>query len=451
MSLPTYPAYKDSDVAWLGEVPEHWEVKRLRFVAQLNPSKSETNKLDKETEVSFLPMEVIGDDGSLNLERTRPIIEVETGYTYFREGDVTFAKITPCFENGKGAIMYGLIGGIGFGTTELIVARPKQFETTSNYLHYLFVSKWFRKLGEASMYGAGGQKRVPDDFVRNFVIGFPPVKEQQTIATFLDRETAKIDALIAEQQQLIELLKEKRQAVISHAVTKGLNPDAPMKDSGIEWLGEVPEHWVQTPIKHALNGIIDTEHKTAPFFEGGEYLVVRTTNIKNGKLILDGAKYTDLDGYIEWTRRGVPNPGDILFTREAPAGEACIVPDDRKLCVGQRTVTLQVNHATLNSRFALWSLYGGISAKFIADLSQGSTVAHFNMSDIGNIPIMLPQIEEQSTIAIFLDQETAKIDELIAEAQRAIELLKERRTALISAAVTGKIDVRGLVADKRAV
>ncbi len=210
---------KDSGIEWLGEVPGHWEVKRLRFVAELNPSKSEVAALDKEMLVSFLPMDAIGDDGKLNLERGKPIAEVETGYTFFREGDVTIAKITPCFENGKGAVMRGLTQGIGFGTTELIVARPKASQTSSDYLHSLFVSVVFRKNGEGRMYGAGGQKRVPDDFVRNFEIAFPPLEEQQTIAAFLDRETAKFDALTAEANRAIALLQERRSALISAAVT----------------------------------------------------------------------------------------------------------------------------------------------------------------------------------------------------------------------------------------
>lgn len=243
MSFPRYPSYRDSGVEWLGEVPGHWQVTRLRHVVALNPSKSEVASLGRDTEVSFLPMEAIGDDGSLTLDRIRPISEVESGYTYFREGDVTIAKITPCFENGKGAVMRGLHNDHGFGTTELIVARPVSGKVSSDYLHLLFTSRTFRQLGEAAMYGAGGQKRIPDDFVRDFVTALPPPSEQVAIATFLDRETAKIDALVAEQENLIGLLKEKRQAVISHAVTKGLDPSVPMKDSGVEWLGEVPAHW----------------------------------------------------------------------------------------------------------------------------------------------------------------------------------------------------------------
>jgi type I restriction enzyme S subunit len=198
-------------------------VKRLRYVAELNPSKSEIAALDRETLVSFLPMDAIGDDGKLNLEREKPIAEVETGYTFFREGDVTVAKITPCFENGKGAVMRGLTQGIGFGTTELIVARPIASQTNSDYLHSLFTSIVFRKNGEGHMYGAGGQKRVPDDFVRNFEIAFPPLAEQLVIAAFLNTETAKFDTLTVEASRAIELLQERRSALISAAVTGKIN------------------------------------------------------------------------------------------------------------------------------------------------------------------------------------------------------------------------------------
>src|SRR5882672_2218559 len=176
MSFPRYPKYKDSGVGWLGEVPEQWRMLRLRFVSELNPSKSEIQNLSRETVVSFLPMEAIGDDGTLNLDNERTIAQLEGGYTYLRDGDVTIAKITPCYENGKGAVMRGLLNGIGFGTTELIVARPKPQETTAEYLHYLFVSQQFRDLGESHMYGAGGQKRVPDTFVENFMSAFPPLR-----------------------------------------------------------------------------------------------------------------------------------------------------------------------------------------------------------------------------------------------------------------------------------
>jgi len=219
MSLPAYPAYRDSGVPWLGQVPAHWNLTRLRFIARFNPSKSEIASLLPETEVSFLPMDAIGDDGSLRLDATRPLSAVEQGYTYFRDGDLLIAKITPCFENGKGALAAGLLGGIGFGTTELIVVRPLPGRAVAAYLQWLFVGPDFRNAGTAAMYGAGGQKRVPDEFVRNFVVAVPPPAEQRAIAAFLDRECGKIDTLTSEAERAIALLKERRAALISAAVT----------------------------------------------------------------------------------------------------------------------------------------------------------------------------------------------------------------------------------------
>ena len=210
---------KDSEISWLGEIPDHWSLERIRRFVKLNPSKSELGPLDKTTEVSFLPMEAIGEEGSLSLEITKPVSEVESGYTYFREGDVTVAKITPCFENGKGAVMKGLHNGVGFGTTELIVTRPIEEKVTSNFLYRLFSSTYFRKNAEGSMYGAGGQKRVPDDFIRDFQTGLPPIHEQIKITEFLDYETEKFESLIKEAALVISLLNERRSALISAAVT----------------------------------------------------------------------------------------------------------------------------------------------------------------------------------------------------------------------------------------
>ena len=209
---------KDSGVEWLREVPEGWIVKRLKYACQVNPSKSELADLSAETQVSFLPMELVGEDGMLSLGETRTIEQVWEGYTYFRDKDVIVAKITPCFENGKGALCNNLFNGIGFGTTELYVLRAKE-GICPKYIYYLTKSRPFRALGAAMMHGTAGQQRVPDDFVKDFRLGFPSINEQQAIADFLDRETAKIDALINKIREGIEKLKEYRTALISAAVT----------------------------------------------------------------------------------------------------------------------------------------------------------------------------------------------------------------------------------------
>ncbi len=237
-----YPTYRDSGVEWLGGIPAHWEVKRLRFIVALNPSASEVRGLSTDAEVSFVPMEAVDEYGTLDLARTKALAEVGSGYTYFRNGDVVLAKITPCFENGKGARAVGLTKGIAFGTTELHVLRAKM-ALDEQYLFYLTLGDAFRRLGEAEMYGAGGQKRVPESFIQDFRHPLPPLAEQRAIAGFLDRQTARIDALVAKKERLIELLKEQRTALITRAVTRGLDPTVPMKDSSAEWLGKIPKHW----------------------------------------------------------------------------------------------------------------------------------------------------------------------------------------------------------------
>jgi type I restriction enzyme S subunit len=217
--LNPHAPLKPSGVDWLGDVPEGWEVVRLRHIARMNPSKSEIASVERDAIVSFLPMEAVGEDGSLDLSRHRTLGEVESGYTYFRDGDVTYAKITPCFENGKGALMAGLDNSFGFGTTELTVLRPNCARILPEYLASLIASPAFLKLGEGHMYGAGGQKRVPDDFARDFVTALPPRPEQAEIVSHVAAMKAQFDTLSATAESAIALLQERRAALISAAVT----------------------------------------------------------------------------------------------------------------------------------------------------------------------------------------------------------------------------------------
>jgi type I restriction enzyme, S subunit len=443
MSFPRYPQYKYSGVEWLGEVPGHWDVKRIRFVAELNPSKSEVSHLDRDTVVSFLPMEAIGEDGSLSLDREKAIGELESGYTYFRNGDVSVAKITPCYENGKGALMQGLVNGVGFGTTELIVARPKPKEIIGPYLHYLFISPDFRSLGESTMYGAGGQKRVPDAFVRNFATAFPPVSEQTQIAAFLDRETAKIDDLVAQQRRLMELLKEKRQAVISHAVTQGLNPQAPMKHSGIEWLGDVPVHWEIKSIRYILDAIGDVDHFMPESVEKGvPYLMTGDLKEFVSAVSLDDCKQISHADYWELSKRIKSSKGDVIMARYATIGTSMYVDIDADFLVSYSCVTLKANQSKVSGFYLFHYMKSAAFRQGVENRINTNTQGNVGIKDLQSVKIAVAPIDEQTAIAVFLDAETAKFDTLTTVAQLAIDLLQERRTALISAAVTGQIDVR---------
>ena len=209
---------KNSGVVWIGEIPEHWKVIKLKSASIFNPPKSEIKGYSRETPVSFFPMESIGDDGKLEHLYFRPISEVINGYTYFKNGDVVIAKITPCFENGKGALIEGMKSELGFGTTELIVIRPLPILTKS-FLYFLTITGLFRNLGEGAMQGASGQKRVPEKFVTNFKFGLPPLGEQIQISNYVKVNIHKIDDLISKQQKMIEFLNEYKTSLITHAVT----------------------------------------------------------------------------------------------------------------------------------------------------------------------------------------------------------------------------------------
>ena len=219
-----------------------WPNKRLRFLTQRGLSPHQQRTLVRAKQAAFLPMEAIGLHGTLDCSITREVSDVRDGFTQFLDGDVLVAKITPCFENGKGGLVQGTPEGVGFGTTELHVLRPSA-EIDGRFLYYVTTSDHFRKLGEAAMTGAAGQKRVPEDFVRDYRVALPPIASQRTIADHLDRETARLDRLVAEKERILRLLLEKRQALITRAVTRGIDPEVPMRDSGIPWMGEIPAHW----------------------------------------------------------------------------------------------------------------------------------------------------------------------------------------------------------------
>ena len=441
---PAYPKYKETGIEWLGEIPAHWEVHRLKHISSINFSNVDKHTHEDEESVYLCNYtDVYHNDYIVPemefMKATASPNEIEE-FT-LSKGDIIVTKDSETWDDiAVPAYVAYEFENVLCGY-HLALITPDPNVTEGSYLFRQFfapgINAQFKVTANGiTRYGLGKY------WLDNALFLVPPLPEQRAIAAFLDERTARLDAAAAEDRRQADLLREQRAALISHAVTQGLDPDAPRKDSGIPWLGEIPAHWEVMRIKYLLHDIVDTEHKTAPFYPDGEYLVVRTSNIRNGQLIFDDAKYTDFEGFVEWTQRGVPEPGDILFTREAPAGEACIVPAEVPLCIGQRTVLLRVNQNVLDSQFALWSLYSGVVEEFIELLSQGSTVDHLNMADIPNIPIVYPPLPEQRAIAAYLDEQTARIDAALAEIDAAIAHLEEYRAALIAAAVTGKIDVR---------
>ncbi len=441
----TYGEYKDAGVQWLGMVPAHWTVQRLRFVCDINPAKSETVYLPSETLVSFLPMENIGETGKMVLAEVRPLDQVRQGYTYFRNGDVVVAKITPCFENGKGGLCQNLLNGIGFGTTELHVLRAKK-PLLPHYLTSLISSHPFRSLGEASMSGAAGQQRVTGSFVQDFRVALPSLAEQRAIAAFLDRETAHIDALLAKKEQLIALLQEKRAALISQAVTRGLNPAARMKDSGVEWLGMIPAHWLLLPLRRVIALFVDYRGMTPIKVPAGIPLIT-ARNIKGGTLdFSESQEFISAEDYSKRMVRGKPARGDVLITTEAPLGETAQIVDE-KIALAQRIILLKAKQEVITNEYLRYSFLSLSGQGELWSRATGSTAIGIKASHLKEILCVVPPLVEQQAIVAFLEREIPKIDVLIARIREAMRNVKEYRIALISAAVTGKIDVRGEMVD----
>ena len=436
-SYTSYPTYKPSGVEWLGEIPGHWVTLRLKYAATLNPTVSEVRRLAPDTEVSFVPMEAVGEYGGLNLSLTKELADVANGYTYFSDGDILVAKITPCFENGKGSLAEGLVNETAFGTTELHVMRCGP-GLQKNFAFYLTLSNAFRKLGEAEMYGAGGQKRVPESFVANLTHPIPPLPEQRAIAAFLDRETAKIDGLVAKKERLIELLQEKRAALISRAVTKGLDPDVPMKDSGVEWLGEIPAHWKVTALRRL------TTQVTHPLRVDSEQ-VYREIGIRSwGK----GIFHKDPIQGVHLGDKRVFNirPGELVLNIVfAWEGAVAVVSEcDRGMIASHRFPTFQHISTLVHLDYLLMFLQSEHGRTLMGLNSPGAAGRNrtIRIDAFLNEEVSLPPLKEQQELVSAFRKGEQRLQSLSAKIREAINRLKELRAALISAAVTGRIDVR---------
>ncbi|WP_310523563.1 restriction endonuclease subunit S [Acinetobacter junii] len=440
-----YDTYKDSGVQWLGNIPNDWEVVRFRDICTFSKGLNITKENLQDTGIPCVNYGEVHSKYGFEVSPERNELKcVSEDYlksspkSLLAYGDFIFADTSEDID-GSGNFTYLNSHVMTFAGYHTVIVRPKSYINV-RYLAYVFDSLSFRHQIRTAVKGVKVYS-ITKAILKDTTVWLPDLDQQYEIAQFLDQKTTQIDQAIAIKEQQIALLNERKQIVIQQAVTKGLDPNVKMKDSGVEWIGEIPEHWFYEPIKYSLKGIIDCEHKTAPFVDEKEYFVVRTSNVKNGKLLHEGAKYTHEKGYKEWTKRGIPRCGDILLTREAPAGEACLIPNDLKLCLGQRMVWLKVNNDRMLSQLIIYLIYSTVVRTYIDFLSTGSTVLHFNMADIQNIPILIPPIDEQKLIVKYLNKLDLDIEGASEKIKLQIQKLKEYKTTLINDAVTGKIKV----------
>ncbi|MDT4332003.1 restriction endonuclease subunit S [Methylomonas sp. MS20] len=476
MTYPAYPQYKDSGVVWLGNVPEHWDVKRLKLAAHLCDKKVEANE---ENPLPYIGMENI-ESWSGKLLPVDPDIVPSGIANYFSIGTTLFGKLRPYLAKACNPDFDGLC------STELLVIQPEDFDRRA--LLYWLLADGFIKLVDSSTYGSK-MPRANWDFIGNCELPVPPLTEQTAIADFLDRETGRIDTLVAKKRKLVELLKEKRSALISRTVTRGLPADATrefglntantavretpaiygrgdfnrpqaeanklaptserpsvqaFKDSGVEWLGEIPSHWHVMPLFRITSliqtGPFGSQLHASDYVEGGIPLI-NPAQIVGGKLVPDELCCVD-ESTADRLQRHKLQAGDIVMGRRGEIGRCALVTTAESgwICgTGSLLIRFINSDATYFSKVISNSGFVGV----LELNAVGTTMLNLNPTIVGRMLVPAPTLQEQTAIATYLDRETAKIDRLVAKVETAITRLQEYRSALITAAVTGKIDVRG--------
>ncbi|HGO6081721.1 TPA: restriction endonuclease subunit S [Burkholderia cenocepacia] len=435
MTSHSYPEYKDSKILWVGKIPAHWRLNRTKVLFELmkRPPRDQD-----EIVTAFRDGEVTLRNNRRTDGFTNALQEI--GYQGVRRGDL----VIHAMDAFAGAI--GVSDSHGKSTPVYSVCKPRVGVTNSWYygrlLRHMALSGYINSL-------AKGIRERSTEFrwaeAGNVYLPTPPLEEQNTIVAFLDRETGKIDALIAEQEKLLTLLAEKRQATISRAVSRGLDPDAPMKDSGVTWLGEVPEHWRVSPLKYLVSlRSGGTPSKENLDFWDGDVPWASAKDLKSERLADTIDHITSFA--VESGNATLVPPGTVLVVVRGMI-LARIFP------VVETVVPMAINQDLkgviplegLNGKFLAWLLRGSADESLRRLDEAGHGTKALRMDAWTSMQLPVPPVVEQTEIAAFLERETGKLDALKAEAESAIDLLRERRSALIAAAVTGKIDVRNAV------
>ena len=447
MSFPRYPAYKPSGVEWLGEVPEHWQEKPLKTITSINDEVL-PESLSPDYEIEYVDIGSVSLANGIEKTEAMPFGDAPSRARRIpRDGDVLVSTVRTYLKAIAPVVNppSNLVASTGFA-----VVRPRH-GLEPGFLKYALQEEHFIQQVISRSTGVSYPAINASD-VDKISLNLPGSSEQLAIATFLDHETAKIDALIAEQQRLIELLQEKRQAVISHAVTKGLNPDAPMKDSGVEWLGEVPEHWEILELKRLKQegssityGIVQAGPHIA---DGVPY--IRTSDMAGDRLILETCQRTSMEIDEAYARSKV-EVGDLVIAIRATVGKVLEVPIElHGANLTQGTAKFSPG-ARVDARFIKASFDADYCQSQIMSSAKGATFLEITLDALRRLKIATPPLVEQEAVFEYLAGATSRLGDLLLAAQQTITLLQERRSALISAAVTGQIDVRGLVPEASAV
>ncbi|GAB6100632.1 restriction endonuclease subunit S [Halanaerocella petrolearia] len=435
---PSYDKMKDSGVEWLGEIPEHWEIVSLKYLMKV---KDGTHNTPEFLEPS---------------NETRPLIttkDITNGEIDFRDAKhisiEDHLKISNRSNVENNDVIMPMIGTIGnpvvvktekaFSIKNVALFKTSESNFNSNLLSYFLDSKFIKTQFELMTRG-GVQSFISLDVLRNLMVLDMPKDEKKAIVNFLDRETGRIDKLIEKKEELIELLAEKRQATISQAVTKGLDSDVKMKDSGIEWLGEIPEHWSMTSLRNLTRFIEDGTHGSFSRRDIGIPLL-SAKNIQNGSVKVSNTEsLISEEDYETITSNSSLKKGDLLLTIVGTIGRVAIFNIDEKVAF-QRSVCMMGTNENLLTEYAFYLIQTSYFQDELLSKAKQSAQSGVYLGDVASSIAIVPSLEEQKEIANYLEKEINKIDKLIDKTEEQIANLKEYRQALISNAVTGKIKV----------
>ena len=427
-----YSEYCESGAGWLGELPSHWQ---LRRISALYDARNE-----KVSDQDYPPL-------SVTMQGIVPQLETAAKT---QDGDNRKLVRTGDFVINSRSDRRGACGISAYdGSVTLIsnVLAPKDRNAMSTrYYSYLFRSEGFAD--EFYRQGTG----IVDDLwstnwtrMKNILVARPPLAEQKSIADYLDAKTAEIDALVADCERVVGLLREYRKAVISEAVTKGLDPDAPMKRSGSKWVSEIPENWDVIPLKHFSKLITDGVHQTPEYIdEGIPFLSIK--DMSNGAISFEDCKYISYDQHLELSKHAPIEEGDLLFARIGTLGVTVVVKNCPTFDIFVSLGLIKLKGGAINGDYLAYCMNSDYYCSYIQTVKAGggTAAAKFNLGDVSRSPIIQPPPEEQEKIVAYLDAKTSEIDSLIEAKQEMADKLREYRKSLISEAVTGKFKVPGV-------
>jgi len=422
---------------WLAATPADWTSSRIRNVAQLSPGYSGRPPRPGEL-CAVVPMELLSESGVIDTSFLQAFEDVTSGLTLFEVGDVLFAKITPCMENGKGALVNSLQTRYAFGSTEFHVLRPS-YAINARFLYYYTFNPIFRAYAAENMSGAAGQKRVSSRFLKETRLYLPPLPEQARIAAYLDASCAAIDAAVAAKRRQIEVLDGLRKTIIHTAVTRGLDETAQMKDSGHEWLGQFPVNWRIVAIKRIVaTKITDGPHETPELLDDGVQFISAEA-IKNNQIDFNLRRgFISQELHEQYCRKCKPQRGDIFVIKSgATTGNVAYVNVDFEFSIWSPLAVIRCDDRIAFYKFIYYVLLTDVFRKQVELSWSFGTQQNIGMRVIERIRVPIPPVTEQREIAAFLDEETSKIEGMKANIEAQIATLLAYRKSLIHECVTG--------------